>query len=273
MMNFRADHAMRAKALLWLCASGALLSGCGSLGHSPNQPVTLTISAAVSLKEPLQAIGQNYQKTHPDERMVCNFGTSGTLQRQIEQGAPVDIFISAGEQQMDALERENLLVPGTRRDLLKNEMALIVPARSQKFGNFEDLRKNAVKSVAVGDPKIVPAGMYAKETLEHLGLLPAIQRKLVFASDVRQVLAFVESGNADAGLVYVTDARISSAVRVVAIAPEDSHLPILYPVALLTNSKSPQAARSFLDALESPESVSAFEKAGFSAAATPPTGN
>jgi len=225
----------------------------------------LTISAAISLKEPLQAIGQNYQRSHPNERVVCNFGASGTLQQQIEQGAPVDIFISAGEEQMDALEKEHLLVPGTRRDLLSNQMALIVPAGAKGVSGFEDLRKPAVKKIAAGNPQIVPAGMYAREVLEHFGLLPAIQHKLVFTTDVRQALAYVETGNADAGLVYVTDARITSAVRVAAIAPEDSHQPILYPVALLANSKSPEAARSLLNALESPDALAVFEKAGFSA--------
>lgn len=243
------------------------LIACGSVGHSPNQPVALTISAAISLKEPLQTIAENYGRSHPGERVVCNFGASGTLQRQIEQGAPVDIFISAGEPQMDALERDKLLVPGTRRDLLRNELVLIVPAKSQNISGFADLRKSAVKKIAVGNPQIVPAGTYAKQVLENLHLLPAIQAKLVFATDVRQALAYVETGNADAGLVYVTDAKISSAVRVAAIAPEDSHLPILYPVALLTNSKSPEAARSLLESLESPQSLAAFEKAGFTDAA------
>lgn len=245
------------------------LIACGSVGHSPNQPVALTISAAISLKEPLQNIAENYGRAHPGERVVCNFGASGTLQRQIEQGAPVDIFISAGEPQMDALERDKLLVPGTRRDLLRNQLALIVPAKSQTINSFADLRKSAVKKIAVGNPQIVPAGTYAMQTLKYLRLLPGIQSKLVYSTDVRQALAYVETGNADAGLVYVTDAKISSAVRIAAVAPEDSHLPILYPVALATSSKSPEAARTLLESLESPQSLDAFEKAGFTAAAAP----
>lgn len=250
--------------LLGLISLG--LMGCGSGAHPPNQPITLTISAAISLKAPLEAIGQSYEKVHPDERVVCNFGASGTLQHQIEQGAPVDIFISAGESQMDALEKDSLVVPGTRRDLLGNQLVLIVPARSEGVNDFSDLTKGTVKSIAVGDPQVVPAGTYAKETLENLGLLSKIQRKLVYAQDVRQALAYVETGNADAGLVYVTDARTSNAVRVVATAPSDSHLPILYPVALLKDSKSPEAARTLLETLESPDSLNTFEKYGFTAA-------
>jgi molybdate transport system substrate-binding protein len=250
-----------------------MLVGCGNAGHPPNQPITLAISAAISLKDSLDAIAKSYQQAHPDERVACNYGGSGTLQHQIEDGAPVDIFISAGESQMDALQRENLLVPGTRHDLLGNELVLIVPARSQGIKDFPDLAKSAAKSIAVGDPQIVPAGMYAKQVLEHFGLLPTIQRKLVYAKDVRQALAYVETGNADAGLVYATDARISNAVRVAATAPSDSHLPILYPIALLKDSKSPEAAHTLLDVLESPDSLSVFEKAGFLAAGSAPQGN
>lgn len=261
-----------------ICAGWILLVACfgvASCGnaHTPNQPITLTISAAISLKAPLQAIGASYERNHPEEHVVCNFGASGTLQHQIEQGAPVDIFISAGETQMDALEKDNLLVPGTRRDLLGNQLVLIVPTRERNIKDFTDLTKSGVKSIAVGDPQVVPAGMYAKETLEHLGLLPKILSKLVYAEDVRQALAYVETGNADAGLVYATDARISTAVRVVATAPDDSHLPILYPIALLKDSKSPQAARTLLDAIESSESLSEFEKYGFTPTGKAPQAN
>lgn len=241
------------------------IAACGN-AHAPNQPITLTISAAISLKAPLQAIGESYEHSHPDQRVVCNFGASGTLQHQVEQGAPVDIFVSAGETQMDALEKDNLLVAGTRRDLLGNELVLIVPARERGVSNFGDLTKSSVRSIAMGDPQVVPAGMYAKETLQNLNLLPKIAGKLVYAQDVRQALAYVETGNADAGLVYMTDARISIAVRVVATAPDDSHLPILYPVALLKDSKSPQAARMLLDTIESSDSLGEFEKYGFTPA-------
>ncbi len=248
------------------------LNACGN-AHAPNQPITLTISAAISLKAPLQTIGESYERSHPDQRVVCNFGASGTLQHQIEQGAPVDIFISAGEPQMDALEKDNLLVAGTRRDLLGNQLVLIVPTRERGINNFGDLTKSSVRSIAMGDPQVVPAGMYAKETLQNLNLLPKITGKLVYAQDVRQALAYVETGNADAGLVYVTDARISSAVRVVATASDDSHLPILYPIALLKDSKSPQAARTLLDSLESLDSLNEFEKYGFTAAGKAPKAN
>src|SRR5487761_911713 len=130
-----------------------LLAGCGkTMVHSPNQPVTLTVSAAISLKGPLDALAQNYNQQHPDVRVVCNYGASGTLQQQIEQGAPVDIFISAGEKQMDALQNENLLTAGTRSDLLANELVLIAPANSTAVRGFDDLAKSSVKFVALDEP-------------------------------------------------------------------------------------------------------------------------
>lgn len=254
---------------LMAIASCALLPGCGSAIHSPNQPISLTISAAISLKEPLDAFAQNYNQQHPDIRVVCNYGASGTLQQQIEQGAPVDIFISAGEKQMDTLQNENLLAPGTRRDLIANQLVLIAPANSAALHNFNDLAKSSIKSIALGEPRTVPAGMYAQQALDHLHLFSALKSKIVYAANVRQVLAYVETGNASAGLVYSTDARISTRVRIVATAPPDSHDPILYPVAILKISKSPEAARALLDALESPQSLALFEKYGFTPAPAP----
>ncbi|MGH9731993.1 MAG: molybdate ABC transporter substrate-binding protein [Candidatus Acidiferrales bacterium] len=257
-------------AVLLALLTCIVLAGCGgSAIHSPNQPVSLTVSAAISLKEPLDALAQDYNQQHPDVRVICNYGASGTLQHQIEQGAPVDVFISAGEKQMDTLQNENLLAPGTRRDLLANALVLIAPADSTTVRDFNDLTKSSVKSVAVGEPRTVPAGMYAEQVLEHLHLLPALKSKIVYAQDVREVLAYVETGNASAGLVYATDARISTRVRVVAAAPSAAHDPILYPVAVLNASKSPQAARALLDALESPQSFALFEKYGFTPAPAP----
>lgn len=257
---------LKKKMRWWPAALGVcvLAASCSkSPIHSPNEPVTLTISAAISLKDPLQSITQTYEQQHPGVHVECNFGGSGTLEQQIEQGAPVDIFISAAEKEMDTLEDKHLLVPGTRRDLLANQLVLIAPASSKFTGGFANLTRRTVKSIAMGEPRTVPAGAYAQEVFEHLHLLPEIQSKIVYAKDVRGVLAYVETGNADAGMVYATDARISNRVRVVAAAPEDSHDAILYPVAALNVSKTPQAARALLDALETPESLAIFEKYGF----------
>ena len=227
------------------------------------QPVSITVSAAISLKDALDELGQNFEKAHPGTSIRFNYGGSGTLQHQIEQGAPVDVFFSAAEKQMDELASEALIDAGTRRDIAANSLVLIVPIDSQAVGNFQDLLKPSVKIVAVGEPASVPAGLYARQTLDHLRLLAPIKSKLVFAKDVRQVLTYVETGNADAGLVYTTDAKISSKVQVVAIAPASSHEPILYPAAVLRASKNMSVAREFLDYAAGREARAVFEKFGF----------
>jgi molybdate transport system substrate-binding protein len=191
-----------------------------------------------------------------------NFGSSGTLAREIEQGAPVDAFISAGEKPMDQLEAEDMLLPGTRINLLGNELVLIAPPNST-LQSFDQLTGNGVKLIALGDPASVPAGQYGEETLESLHLYDKLKSRIVLGKDVRQVLTYVETGNADAGLVYATDAEISHRVRVVALAPEESHHPIVYPLAEIKGSHNDAAVRSFLTFLRSPSAQTIFERYGF----------
>jgi molybdate transport system substrate-binding protein len=228
------------------------------------QQASITVSAAISLKDALDEIGYMYEQRHSGSKVIFNYGSSGTLQHQIEQGAPVDIFFSAAEKQMDALESGGLLIAGTRRALLANKLVLIEPATSNKMKDFQDLARPEVKIVALGEPRTVPAGMYAHQTLEHLGLLAAVQKRAVYAKDVRAVLTYVETGNADAGIVYQTDAQGSTKVRVVAAAPEETHDRIVYPAAILKNTKNESAARAFLQFLESSGARAVFEKYGFS---------
>jgi molybdate transport system substrate-binding protein len=185
------------------------------------------------------------------------------LQRQIEQGAPVDIFISASPKEMDSLQSQGLLLSNIRKDLVRNSVVLIVPAGSTAVYGFRDLTKAAVKTVAVGEPQTVPAGKYAQEVLTHLGMYDQLKPKLVLAKDVRQVLTYVETGNADAGIVYATDAKISKNVNVVATAPEDSHSPVVYPAAVIKNSKNPAGAKAFLEFLAGEKARAVFQKYGF----------
>lgn len=225
----------------------------------------ITVSAAISLKDVLDEISHAHSAQNPNVSIHFNLGASGTLQRQIEQGAPVDIFISASPAQMDALAAQKLIVPDTRKDLVKNSVVLIVPKDRAGPADFQALAGPSVKQIAIGDPQSVPAGKYAQEVLTHFGLFDKLrlQRKFVFAKDVRQVLTYVETGNVDAGIVYATDARASSRVSVAATAPEDSHSPVIYPVAVLAASKNQQAAKNFVDFLLSPASARVFEKYGF----------
>jgi molybdate transport system substrate-binding protein len=182
---------------------------------------------------------------------------------KIEQGAPVDIFFSAAEKQMDTLQSEALIIPATRRNLVANQLVLIVPAGSTGVKDFADLARPDVKVIALGEPATVPAGMYGHQVLEHLGLLPAIEKKIVFAKDVRAVRTYVETGNADAGLVYRSDAQGSAKMRVVAAAPAGSHEPILYPAAIVKQTKQEAAARALLEFFGGAEARAIFEKYGF----------
>jgi len=230
-----------------------------------NTKVELTASAAISLKDALDEIKQAYEQANPGVTIATNYGASGTLQLQIEQGAPVDVYISAAPKQMDALASKGLLLEGTRKNLLRNEVVLIVPKDSStRISSFQDLTGANVKQVALGEPTVVPAGQYAKEVLTKLGIYDAVNAKAVLAKDVRQVLTYVETGNVDAGIVYKTDALSSSKVRIVAEAPADSHAPVLYPVAVIKDSKNPAAAKQFEDFLASPKGTEIFRKYGFS---------
>jgi len=224
----------------------------------------LTVSAAISLKDALDELRQTYTSHHPDASIAMNYGASGTLQLQIEQGAPVDLFISAAPKQMDALESKGLLLEGTRKDLLKNEVVLIVPKDSTLgIAGFQDLLKPTVMKVALGEPVAVPAGKYAQDVLTFYGIYAQVKAKAVLAKDVRQVLTYVQTGNVDAGIVYLTDAMSSSKVRVVAQAPPNSHAPVIYPVAVIQASKNAAAAKDFEAFLFSAAARAVFQKYGF----------
>jgi molybdate transport system substrate-binding protein len=249
-----------------LAASLAVLSGYAAPRATPQPKVELTVSAAISLKDALDEIAQLYYAETPGTVIHFNLGGSGTLQHQIEQGAPVDVFISASEDQMNGLESEGLLSPGTRRDLVKNTVVLIVPKGKSGISSFQDLARPEVKEIAIGDPQTVPSGKYAQEVLTHFHLYERLKPKFVLTKDVRQVLTYVITGNVDAGIVYATDAKISAAVSVVATAPKDSHSPAIYPVAALKTSKQSAEAKRFLDFLMSAKAQGIFEKYGFKAA-------
>jgi molybdate transport system substrate-binding protein len=223
----------------------------------------LLISAAASLKESLEEVKSLYRQTKPNVNVSYNFGASGALQQQIENGAPADIFISAAKKQMDALQSKGLIIADSRRNLLTNSLVLIVPRNSSGITGFRQLTDSTVKKIAVGEPRSVPAGQYAEELFNNLGIFQQVKPKLVLGNNVRQVLSFVESGNADAGLVYATDAKISQQVKQVAIAPANSHSPIVYPVAVLKSSKNGSAAREYVQFLSSNRAGAIFQKYGF----------
>ncbi len=263
MKTLNARAAILALACLSLWAGG----GFSAASTPQSQRADLTVSAAISLKDALDAIKQAYASQAPGVSLAMNYGASGTLQLQIEQGAPVDVYISAAPKQMDELASKGILFEGTRRDLLRNGIVLIVPKGSTLgISSFPDLLKPDVKRVALGEPVTVPAGKYAQEVLTHLGIYDQVNAKAVLAKDVRQVLTYVETGDVDAGIVYTTDALSSSKVKIVAKAPADSHEPVIYPVAVIKTTKDPAAAKALEDFLSGPQGRAIFEKCGFSLA-------
>lgn len=260
------------KKLFALLAAGllAVMSGCGGQTasneskSSAQEPVELHVSAAASLTDVMNEIGKDYEAEHPNVKVVFNYGSSGALQQAIENGGDADLFFSAAQKQMNALEKAGLLADGTRKDLLQNEVVLIVPKEGGKdITSFDQLTGDAIKHVALGEPKGVPVGQYSEEILTKLGILDAVKAKAVYGSDVRQVLAWVASGEADAGLVYATDAAISSDVRIVAKAPAGTHKDIIYPAAALKDSKHLDMAKDFLAFVSNDKNKERFAKYGF----------
>lgn len=232
-------------------------------------PTELTISAAVSLKDALEAFQPTFEKEH-HAKLHFNFGASGQLMQQIEQGAPVDVFISAGSKQMNELQEKGLLFPDTRTDVVRNTLVLVVPknASDQKNLTFDTLKNAKSLRLAMGEPKSVPAGMYAEEVLKHLALYDQLiaARDIVFANDVRQVLAYVETGEVDAGLVYKTDAALSDKVIIADTAQEGWHQPIVYPGAVIHDTKEEALSKAFLNALKEGEGKRILEQYGFTPA-------
>ena len=226
----------------------------------------LTISAASSLKDAIVDAETTYRQSGAIIAFANNFGSSGTLAAQIDQGAPVDVFLSAAAKPLDDLESKGLIVTGTRRNLLRNTLVLIAPLDS-RLRDFQGLADGSIRLIALGDPASVPAGQYGKQTLLSFHLWERLSAKFVLGKDVRQVLTYVETGNADAGLVYATDAQASGKVRVVATAPESTHDLIEYPVAVIKGSRNEEASRRFVEFLRGTTAQAIFVKHGFTIAA------
>ena len=258
--SIRAGRSGAVAALAVAAFAGLLLKAAPSRALPA---LNLTISAAISLQNTLQEIANLYHAENPNVTVHLNLGASGTLERQIEQGAPVDLFISASPAEMDALESKNLILTRSRNELVTNSVVLITPKGRAGVRSFQDLSDSSVKTIAIGNPQSVPAGKYAEETLRHFGLWDTLKPKFVFASDVRQVLTYVETGNADAGIVYETDALTSAQVTAVATAPPGSHLPVIYPVAVIAGSRHIVAAKALESFLLGAKAAAVFRHYGF----------
>jgi len=224
---------------------------------------TVHVFAAASLTDSLKEIAAAYEKSSGD-KIVLNLGASSTLARQIEEGAPADVFFSADEARMDGLEKKGLIQKDTRVSRLSNALVIVVAAeKGAAVTSPKDLATAEVKRLALAEPRTVPAGIYARQYLQKIGLWRAIESKVVPTQNVRAALAAVEAGNVEAGMVYKTDAAISKKVRVTYEVPRSDSSAISYPVAVVKEAKEPEAARRFVKHLASDEPSAIFRKFGF----------
>ncbi|HEY7647996.1 MAG TPA: molybdate ABC transporter substrate-binding protein [Methylomirabilota bacterium] len=248
---------MRGVAVLVL--GGVLLSGAPKVTAQE-----LVLSVAVSMKEAVEEVGRRFADAR-GMTLRYNFGASGELQKQIEAGAPVDVFVSAGTRQMDELERQGLLVPGTRRVFAGNVLIAVKPMDvGLDLAGPSDLLDRRVLRIALGNPKTVPAGQYAEESLRALGMWDRLRPRFVYGENVRQVLDYVSRGEVQVGIVYATDALTRPGrVRLAFPFPEDTHSPIVYPAAVVKGGRHPDAARAFLDILAGAEGQAVIRRLGF----------
>jgi molybdate transport system substrate-binding protein len=222
------------------------------------------VGAAISLKEAFSELGAIYQQ-RTGTKVTFSFGSSGELERQIEAGAPIDVFASAAEMEMDELQGKDLIDQTTRADFVRNSLVLVIPMGVKlPVHSFSDLANPALAKIAIGNPKTVPAGQYAQELLRNLQLWPKLESRLILAENVRQVLDYVARGEVDAGIVYATDVRIAEGrVALASRAPDERYGPIKYPAAMVRNTANAEAAKGFIDLVLSPDGTQILTKFGF----------
>ncbi|ADU27107.1 molybdate ABC transporter substrate-binding protein [Ethanoligenens harbinense] len=267
---------MKKQRILGFIAAAVLaattLAGCSSStgnaasssATSSEPSVTLTVSAAASLTDVLKDVESAYKKAHKNVSFTNNFGASGTLQQQIQNGADADIFFSAAESNMDALDKAGLLLSGTRQDVVGNTIEFIIPKGQKPITSLSELTSDRFKQIAIGNPASVPAGKYAQQILTEQNIYNSISPKLVQGTDVRAVLNYVETGNAEGGFVFSTDAKTSTKVEKGFDIPASWQPKINYPAAVVKASKNADAAKTFVTYLSASDAQKIFGKYGFS---------
>lgn len=238
-------------------------AGCANGGSTSQGEVDLLILAAASLTDALEELKLDFEKKYEQIKLTYAYGSSGTLAQQIEQGAPAAVFLSASSQDMNSLQEKGLIVDDSRVEFARNELALIAAKESHlDFSSFTEMDAEQVSHFAIGDPASVPVGRYTQEVIETIGLWRDLENKFVMGSDVRQVLTYVESGNAELGVVYSSDALLSEQVKVLAVAEQGWHSPIVYPGAILKDAEHAEAAQLFLDYLTGEKGKAILSKYG-----------
>lgn len=225
----------------------------------------LLVSAAASLTNVLPVIANQFQKEHSGITVRLNFAASGALVQQIEQGAPVDVFISAAQTQMDRLQEKGLVTTATRANICGDEIVVIAP-RSSGMRDWQGLADGGIQRIAISDPASVPSGAYAMQTLQSLGLWDKLRSKFVYGENVRQTLAYIDGNNVDAAIVYLTDARVATRPMIVLPAPSGTHGQITFPAAVIARSREQAAAAMFVQYLLTPFAQNTLHDAGFAPA-------
>ncbi len=245
--------------LMMLVMVSLFLSACK---HQGDKRKEILVGAAASLKHVMEQIKENYEKREEEITLEFTYGSSGTLEQQIRQGAPIDVFLSASLKQIQSLEKDHYLIEETVTDLMENRIVLIVPSDSGiSLSSFEEV--TGLSKIAIGDPDSVPAGKYACEVFDYYGVLEEAKNIAAYGKDVTEVLTWVSSGNVEAGVVYATDAASTDQVTVALVAPEESHSKVIYPAGVVEGSKQEEAAKDFLQYLTSEEAQRVFEEYGF----------
>lgn len=241
------------------------LVGCASNGDNDREEATITLAAAASLKNAMdEELIPLFEEENPGIKVEGTYDSSGKLQSQIEEGADIDVFMSAAMTQMNALDEQDMIEEGSIVELLENKIVLIVPDGNPKdINSFEEIVKG--ESIAIGDPESVPVGQYSEEALINLNLWDEVSAKASLGTNVTEVLNWVAESSADVGIVYATDAASNEKVVVVAEAPEGSVSKVIYPVGMIGASTNKEAAQKFIDFLSSDGALEIFESYGFTA--------
>ncbi|MDG6244219.1 MAG: molybdate ABC transporter substrate-binding protein [Methanolobus sp.] len=240
------------------------VSGCTDMGKDQAQKTSITVSAAGSLTEAFTEMEKGFETENPDIDLVFNFAASGALRTQIEGGAPVDVFASAAQDQMDILASKGLIYNDTREDFVENSVVLIVP-KGNEFGieGMEDLTQHEVKTIAMGNPETVPAGKYAKESMLSAEIWDSVSGKMLMGENVKQVLVYVERGETDAGFVFGTDASSARPGSIEVITSVPVSTPVTYPIAIVSSTRYTEESRLFIDFVTGEKGRSIMEQYGF----------
>lgn len=267
MKNMRKNRIIA--GLIMLSVVAGVLTGCGSKDQNAGsgEKKEVVVLAAASLTDVCGELEKLYEEKNPGTDLLFSFGSSGALQAQIEEGAKADIFFSAAVKQMNVLKEEELMDEDTIVSLLENKLVLVVPKdKDNGITGFQDAASDKVTMIGLGEPESVPAGKYAMEVFESLGIADAVKEKANYGQDVRAVLTWVEEGTVDCGVVYQTDAFTTDKVRIVAEAPEGSLQKVIYPAGIVKAGENKDEAKGFLDFLSSDEAMKIFVSYGFAEA-------